>query len=93
MRTMQGTKRGLFMRFFCFDEQLQRPEPPPRRPGSYTCRSPAPLSSKHGPHVMELSSVRRRDVLRQLLDRHARLDVAHVDWLSISLIEGNVARA
>ncbi len=33
-----------------------------------------------------------RDVLRQFLDRHARLDVAHVRLAEHQLVEGNVAR-
>lgn len=47
---------------------------------------------QHGPHGERDQQSPPRDVLGQLLDRHACLDVAHVRLAEHQLVEGNVAQ-
>ena len=72
-------------------EQFQRPEPPPAG-GDRVHAGLSAAVIQHGPHGDGTEQRPPRDVLGQFLDRHARLDVAHVRLAEHQLVEGNVAR-
>lgn len=73
VRTMHGISGVVFVQFCCTNNSLQCPEPPPGRRD----RVHAGLV-QNGPHGDGTELRPPRDLLGQFLDRHARLDVAHV---------------
>lgn len=85
-----GHKRGLFHALL-FDEQFQRPEPPPARRDRVHASLGAALV-QHGSHGNGAEQRASRDVLGQLLDRHISLDVPHVRLAEQQLVERISAR-
>jgi hypothetical protein len=85
-----GHQRGL-VHALLFHEQLERPEPPPAG-GDRVHAGLGAAVVQHGPHGDGTEQRPPRDVLGQFLDRHARLDVAHVRLAEHQLVEGDVAR-
>ena len=89
VRTMQGIG-AVRARRFCLTS-TPAPGSGGRRPAPRTCRSRR-RCVQHRPHCQALQQRAPRDVLGQLLDRHAGLDPAHVGLAEDELVEGNVPR-